>query len=141
MAPGFIGDPGYVASFWPLNQSRHFPSRFQPEARKSNNPLNLFLSLVSTLTLFGDTLAMPPESVIEARQLTVQCGPLWTYIGLCRIRDTYYSLNFDYCSDPENCYCNGTNSICPSQYSACSSEDVAYHCAGHHCTCQWKFQL
>jgi hypothetical protein len=59
MAPVFIGDPGYVASFWPLNQNRHFPSRFQPEARKSNNPLNLFLSFISTLTLFGNTLAMP----------------------------------------------------------------------------------
>jgi hypothetical protein len=90
---------------------------------------NLFLSFISTFTLFGNALAMPLENAIEARQLTVQCGPLWTYIGLRRIGDTYYSLNSDYRSDPESRYCDGAGIICPSQYDACSGEDVAYHCA------------
>ena len=98
--------------------------------------LNLFLGFISTLTLLGNALAMPLENAIEARQLTVQCGPLWTYIGLCRIGDTYYSLNSDYCSDPESCHCDGAGIIYPSQYGACSGEDVAYHCARYHCTCQ-----
>jgi hypothetical protein len=50
--------------------------------------LNLFLSFISTLTLFGNALTMPLDNAIEARQLTVQCGPLWTYIGLCRALET-----------------------------------------------------
>jgi hypothetical protein len=97
--------------------------------------LNLFLSFISTLTLFRNALAMPLENAIEARQLTVQCGSLWTYIGLYRIGDTHYSLNSHYCSDPGSRYCDGAGIICPSQYGACYGEDVAYHCARYHCMC------
>jgi hypothetical protein len=99
--------------------------------------INMLLILISTVTLFfGNTLAMPLENAIADPGLSVQCGPLWTYIGLCRIGETYYSLNSDYCS--ESCYCggDGTSIICPNQYGACSGEDVAYHCARYSCVCQ-----
>jgi hypothetical protein len=98
---------------------------------------NMFLTLISTVPLFSNTLAMPLEKGMEDRGLSIQCGRLWTSIGLCRIGDTFYSLNSDYCSS--NCYCGGRDGkgiICPNQYGACTGEDVADHCTRYHCVCE-----
>ena len=93
-----------------------------------------FLTLISTTTLFlGTTLAMPLDGAIGSGQAHVQCGGLWTSIGLCRVGDTEYTLNSNYCSN--KCYCDGATIVCPDQYGACGGLDVADHCTRYNCRC------
>jgi hypothetical protein len=100
--------------------------------------INMFLASLPAVTFFlGNARAVPVDNALGDGGLRVQCGRLWTSIGLCRIGDTYYTLNSDYCTDV--CHCGGDDGksiICPAPLGACSGADVQNHCAKYHCVCE-----